>query len=127
MDNENENWVRCFSNSKQKHFYFNKRTREKQWAKPLSCSVKRPRMDSDFAKTELIRAMKIGGSELRRERRSISFDPWTHQIDAVYQLLQTLHRPTRRNYLIQHSTGTGMIDRIMYAAESLINLPQVKV
>lgn len=99
-------WQRFYSKSKEKYFYFHKERNIKQWNAPEEILGKRSREEMEL-RSSIVRAMKVGGTEIQKYSKPKVFKPWEHQIDAIYQILQSLQQEKKRNYLIQHSTGTG--------------------
>ena len=106
-----DGWIARVSRKKGKVFYFHKETNKTQWEFPTETPIiveseKEDQVKKDPLLAGITRAMKVGGTEISK-RSTTTFRPWNHQVEAVHKLLLAIRDTSQRQFLIQHSTGSG--------------------
>ncbi|OQR89960.1 hypothetical protein ACHHYP_05916 [Achlya hypogyna] len=121
-------WVEHLSKSKNKPFYVHTATGKTTWQRPASVASKAAKTTDPLAElpptvvASVTRAFRVGAASKQRDGSFQVFQPWPHQVRAVAKLVCAVASAPHpgRNFLIQHSTGSGKSVTIACLAYQLL-------
>ncbi|OQS07327.1 hypothetical protein THRCLA_00664 [Thraustotheca clavata] len=124
-----EGWIQVHSKTKNKPFYVHEATGKTQWHIPVAKKLKTPLSEIP---TEIVsavtRAFRVGAAQRKSNGDLAVFQPWQHQIRAVAKIVHEIscQKKFSKNYLVQHSTGSGKSVTIACLAYQLLYTVDVK-